>query len=105
MGFNKAKKAGLFKLIKNTRAGNAPLTPGLGIICPNAGQASAAPTTRFKRRRVNENGNGVLRLVQPMSGYRADKQQTRPKFVLNLIGSQTDDFNGQLHQKNIKINF
>ena len=59
IGFNKVRKAGLIKLIKNTRAGSAPLTLGLGIICLNAGQASAAPATRFKRKRVNKNGNGV----------------------------------------------
>ena len=59
ISFSKVRKAGLFKPIKNTKAGNTPLTPGLGITRPNAGQASAASATGFKKRKINKDGNGV----------------------------------------------
>ena len=74
MGLSEAKKAGLIKPVENTGAGSVSLTPALGVDRPNSGEAPSAPVAGFKKRKVDENGNGVPGSAQPVSGYRAGKQ-------------------------------
>ena len=63
ISLSEARRAGLIKPVKNTKAGSMPPTPGLSIIYSNTGEAPVTTTVKFKRQRVNEGGNRVPRLV------------------------------------------